>query len=423
MLLTSERNWAAVSKGELTGNQRSGSTELAENAVFSVERYTGLLPRTAYRVSVRSNSGGSAFKFAEADEATHLLGVWQWCETQFEQLRVDVAEAKGKDLPIDWAQIDKSGWHRKAVLAIAKERVAAHFDSLRTAESLLKKRAASAAPSSSQLSTMPVFSSSRASSSSDAATARARSDATGKAEVSAASSDMHSIDSAEEGEETQTASEGLLRNARTKRKLLKASLNTETSNATTASANEERSPKVAAKGRRKKDSKAGHATAVLDAFRAPFPSREQRTIKLAVSLCALFTVIMALSRLVSFDFFVLLWLLIMYLCVEIARRRREIILKLYKRKVARTRREIASRLKSWLKGGKRRKSSPAVTHSQGDRDDDDDDDGDDDDDDGGDGDDENGDDLDDVSEGELAHSLVADDDADGENDGEHRKKK
>jgi hypothetical protein len=422
MLLTSERNWSVVPKSELTGNQRSGSTELAENAIFSVERYTGLLPRTAYRVSVRSNSaGGSSFKFAEADAAPQLLGVWQWCETQFEQLRVDVAEAKGKDdLPIDWAQIDKSGWHRKAVLAIAKERVAAHFDSLRTAESLLKKRTASAGPSSSQLSTMPVFSSTRASSS-DAATTRARSDTTGMGEVSSAPSEMHSIDSADE-DETQTASEGLLRNARTKRKLLKASLNAETSNATTATANEERSsPKVATKGRRKKDKsaavdeKAGYATTVLDAFRAPFPSREQRTIKLGVSLCALFTVIMALSRLVSFDFFVMLWLLVMYLCVEIARRRREIMLKLYKRKVARTRREIASRLKTWLKGGKRRKSSPAVTHLQGDRDDDDDDDDD--------GDNENVDDLDDVSEDELAHSLVADDDDDAENDGEHRKKK
>jgi hypothetical protein len=124
---------------------------------------------------------------------------------------------------------------------------------------------------------------------------------------------------------------------------------------------------------------------------------------MAVMLCCLFTVVMLLSRMVSFDFFALLWLLVMYACVEIARRRREIMLKLYKRKVTRARREIASRLKTWLKGAKRRKSSPAVSAAGLADDDDDNDEYD-----------EIGrlEDLDDVSEDEIVHSLVADDEAD-----------
>lgn len=388
MFLTKERNWNPVLEAELFGDPLL----IAEcsNACFALERYTGMLGavRCTFRVVVRPNqTGSSATKFAESYQLSELQGVWRWCIEAFETICRDAE--RDHELRIKLSAIAEPGWDRKAILAVAKERVAAHHEALRATEAQFKKSSRNSSLSSAATAaTIP---------SGNNSSGRLRPPTTG-ALFESDSFDSAADDSDDVDDSLTTTSEpnatnsfanspgaasaavatgavgggllrneagasggGLLRNDAVKRKLLKAGGHDD-SKADKESSDKSKGDKAAKSASRRPNTLAptpnngspidrirALVRFTLDCMHEPFPSREQRSVKLGIYLCSFLTLVMVLSRATSFDFFMLLYVALMYLAVEVVKNRRSLMVKLYKRKVARTHRLIGHRLKAWMK--------------------------------------------------------------------------
>jgi hypothetical protein len=364
MFLTKEKNWNPVLEAELFGDPLL----LAEcsNACFALERYNGMLGsvRCTFRVVVRPNHvGSSATKFAESYTLGDLQGVWRWCLDAFDAICRDAE--RDHELQIKLSAIADPGWDRKAILAVAKERVAAHFELLRATEASVKK---SARNSSATVAYVPSSNSSSSRSRNSSAGALVESDS-----FDSAGDDSDDVcesparAAAESAAAAAPAPGALLRNDAVKRKLLKAGGPSDDAKADKDVAGDKSSSKSGDKAAKASAGRRPQAPApspnsgtpidrlralvrfTLDCMHEPFPSREQRTVKMGVYACSVLTLVMILSRATSFDFFMLLYVALMYLTIEVVKNRRSLMVKLYKRKVARSHRLIGHRLKMWIK--------------------------------------------------------------------------
>jgi len=108
-------------------------------------------------------------------------------------------------------------------------------------------------------------------------------------------------------------------------------------------------------------------------YKKPFPTTDEKTLKHSITCCTISTCIIFVARFVSWDLFIVLWLLALYGVVQVVKRRKQLMLKLVKNKGKSVRMKFGATLWGLVHGVDANGES---LHHDDDADDDDDDDSD-----------------------------------------------